>query len=150
MWKQGNKNITDPYDTIILAVGFGLERDEPGAASYWADIPIDMDTDRERKVLVSGSGDGATTDLMRACLLNFRHDEVITRFASAPCIEEIKERIVDIENSLESGDARFLSRKYEDPSLNLGLKLQRARIQSSGHRAQLTCLLQIVRHSTGS
>jgi hypothetical protein len=45
-------------------------------------------------VLVIGYGDGALTDLMRACIIDFEHEvvlnEVIRRAASGGLLEEIR------------------------------------------------------------
>jgi Pyridine nucleotide-disulphide oxidoreductase len=125
IWKEKNANIAEPFDALILAIGFGLEPETAGMASYWSEPPLDMERERESemKVLISGRGDGALTDLMRACLLNFRHDEVLKHFAAAPGIEEVKRRVMEIEKALDSEDEAFLSSSYTDKSLDLGLTL---------------------------
>lgn len=79
------------FQGVILAVGFGLEPEGPGRSSYWDEDDIDgsfrKPTDSRKKWLVSGSGDGGLTDLIRLCLRRFRHEEVAKRFATASGID---------------------------------------------------------------
>jgi hypothetical protein len=126
-WREKNANRTCEFEAVVLAVGYGLERDGPGAISYWADIPIDMDTSdgSAKKVLISGSGDGAITDLTRACLVDSRQDKVMDLVLSAPNIDAVTQRVIEIENSLDSGDPEYLSSQYQDQGLDLRLTLPR-------------------------
>jgi len=126
IWHDGNGNISERFDTLILAIGFGVEPEMPGSASYWDDPSLDRERDgeSEMKILISGRGDGALTDLMRSCLLNFRHDEILKDFAVAPGFDEAKNRVMEIEKALDSNDTAVLSSSYLDKSLDLGLKLQ--------------------------
>jgi alanine dehydrogenase/PNT-like protein len=127
MWRQANSNVTNAYDAIVMAIGFGVEKTEAGTVGYWDDFPLDANdsSDKNVKILISGSGDGALTDLMRACLLNFRQDQLLTQFASAPSMKASVDQINEIEASLESGNAAFLSERYQDSRLDLGLSLVR-------------------------
>lgn len=127
MWSEEGANRREPFGTIILAVGFGLESSGVPDASYWADIPIDFNsTDSEvTRVLVSGNGDGALTDLMRLCIRDFRHDEVLGRFAAAGSIDTIVNHVLEIEKSLDSQDPTFLSREYLSDRLRFPADLPR-------------------------
>jgi hypothetical protein len=75
------------FDAVILAVGFGLEEAKPNYCwSYWSEDDIDgrfRRSERGQRWLISGSGDGALTDLMRLCISRFRHGEVLTLFSKA-------------------------------------------------------------------
>jgi hypothetical protein len=76
------------FDTIILAIGFGLETVTPGYASdsYWRNEQVgqpSLDGTR-RRYLVSGFGDGALVDLCRLTIERFRQDSIISElFKSA-------------------------------------------------------------------
>ena len=66
------------FDVLILAVGFGRD-DTPWTHGYWTDDDLGA-TELEqapRTWLISGSGDGALTDLMRLCILDFTHQAVL-------------------------------------------------------------------------
>jgi NAD(P)-binding Rossmann-like domain len=66
-----------PFDVVILAVGFGLDRNA-NTEGYWADTKIDsQEIERGQSWFVSGYGDGALTDLMRLCIRDFRHGRVL-------------------------------------------------------------------------
>jgi hypothetical protein len=70
----------ETFDVIILAVGFG-EEDREDTHAYWTDTSIDdrkLESPKE-SWFVSGYGDGALTDLMRLCIMDFLHSKVIKR-----------------------------------------------------------------------
>lgn len=121
MWKEGSANRRDEFDAVILAVGFGVEAQGLGAASYWADIPLDMNVTSSRplKVLVSGRGDSGMIDLQRACLLDYRQDQVLGQFASAPGFATVIGQIREIESSLDSHDPAYLTSSYSDALIDL-------------------------------
>jgi len=65
------------FDCIVLAVGFGLEKDK--AFSYWRNETLgqpELDLGR-RTYLISGQGDGALVDLFRARISRFRQDRIL-------------------------------------------------------------------------
>jgi hypothetical protein len=63
-------------DVAILAIGFGAEVERPDLQRYWQSDPIDS-TSIGSRVLVSGAGDGALTDVMRLCIQDFKHDRIV-------------------------------------------------------------------------
>jgi hypothetical protein len=71
---------SDTFDVVILAIGFGLERD--GAQSYWRNETIGQPSlDQPRHTyLVSGQGDGAMIDLLRLRVSQFRQDRILDEF----------------------------------------------------------------------
>jgi hypothetical protein len=127
IWGETGANRREPFGTIILAVGFGLESSAAPDSSYWADTPIDFNNaDSESiRVLVSGNGDGALTDLMRLCIRDFRHDKVLGRFAAAGSVEAIVNQVREIENSLDSRDPAYLSSEYLSDRLRFPADLPR-------------------------
>lgn len=72
---SGNKA---KFDVVILAVGFGTEKD--GATSYWRNDKIGQpQLDQVRTpFVVSGQGDGAMLDLFRLRISNFRQDRILS------------------------------------------------------------------------
>jgi hypothetical protein len=65
------------FDAVILAVGFGSDLNF-GTDPYWDDNKIGTPGMETGKTwLVSGYGDGALTDLMRLCIRDFKHRDVI-------------------------------------------------------------------------
>jgi hypothetical protein len=93
LWSESNATRREDFAAVILAVGFGLETGGPDA-SYWADSSLDFSAldNPNMKLLVSGSGDGALTDLMRLCIMNFRHDQVLSTLTSASSLEDVRMR----------------------------------------------------------
>jgi hypothetical protein len=68
---------SESFDVVILAVGFGLERD--GTLSYWRNETLGQPSlDQPRRTyLVSGQGDGAMIDLLRLRISQFRQDRIL-------------------------------------------------------------------------
>ena len=68
------------FDTIIIAVGFGLEtRTEYPTESYWRNEQLGQPIldGSQRRYLVSGYGDGALVDLCRLTIERFRQDTIV-------------------------------------------------------------------------
>src|SRR5262249_24374524 len=82
-WEDGLLAASSQVDVVILAVGFGTERKGiDGATAYWDDDLLDKAHDQAgKRWLVSGSGDGGLTDLMRLCIKQFNHKEVPEAFS---------------------------------------------------------------------
>lgn len=94
-------------NVVILAVGFGVERDLGTfeTQSYWRDDDLDQASLRgERDVLISGVGDGGLTDLFRACLQGFRHDTFVRDLGlvAAGSKNPLGERLLEIEDGLST------------------------------------------------
>ena len=72
------------FDVAIIAVGFGLEQrrrcgiDTP---PYWEEDglaqALGATTHHQQRILVSGAGDGALIDLLRATIRDFTHEEIL-------------------------------------------------------------------------
>lgn len=69
--------MSDDFDMVILAIGFGLERD--GALSYWRNETVGQPSldEPRRTYLVSGQGDGAMIDLLRVRISQYRQDRIL-------------------------------------------------------------------------
>jgi FAD dependent oxidoreductase len=84
---------SDNFDLVILAVGFGLERDS--ALSYWRNETLGQPSlDQPRcTYLVSGQGDGAMIDLLRLRISQYRQDRILEELfrGKEGLLEAIKE-----------------------------------------------------------
>lgn len=105
----------EEFDLVILAVGFGKEPDLIGSLhGYWEDDRLTKVSDRTRKCLVSGSGDGGLTDLMQLCIKEFRHDLIVRMFASDPKSLEVGSDLLKLEEQYRDKDNRALSKHYQN------------------------------------
>jgi len=87
---------------VILAVGFGLEREVEGVEvlSYWRDDSLDQAPLKGRgRTLISGTGDGGLVDALRASVRDFRHDAMIDDLVGDRDLEPVKERLLAIEDT---------------------------------------------------
>jgi thioredoxin reductase len=84
-----------PFDIVILALGFGAERQLDGhfTPSYWADFSIEGD-----KILVVGCGDGGLIDAIRASSENFVQEYLHTMTFDRH--EELEKAVAEIEFEL--------------------------------------------------
>lgn len=100
-WRHAQKAHVSHPRVIVLALGFGIERNTGQLAprSYWrvdslTQTPLDRDDDAYR-VLVSGTGDGGIIDVLRAKLKEFDHggflDECVLRLGGDELRKAIKE-----------------------------------------------------------
>ncbi|WP_375743340.1 ATP-binding protein [Corallococcus interemptor] len=77
IWETGDAEA----DVIILAVGFGLEREFPPVAhrSYWHDDKIHQYfREGPKHLLLSGVGDGGLIDLLRLRISDFTPEEAVS------------------------------------------------------------------------
>lgn len=75
--RDGSSGQSEPFDMVVLAVGFGVERD--GGISYWRNETLgqpSLESPRQN-FIVSGQGDGAMIDLLRLCISQFRQDRIL-------------------------------------------------------------------------
>lgn len=127
-WNEASGRFrSEPFDALILAIGFGLESSSLGAVqSYWRNDDLaqsELDADRKRHYLISGCGDGGLVDLLRIRIRDFRHDKMLEEFVGPP------RRSVALEASLllvEESACQRASRG-EDPSDFLYDEYQRLR-----------------------
>ncbi|WP_152629463.1 tetratricopeptide repeat protein [Haliangium ochraceum] len=119
------------FNVVVVAVGFGIEKRFPAATwtSYWDDDALDGSDrgDGEVSILVSGLGDGSLTDLVRASLEGYRHDELVTHFGldpeKNPAARKLADHLLELEDEAvrrERSDgpeaaARYLTQEYGKP-----------------------------------
>jgi hypothetical protein len=120
----GNEGTIDRrFDTVILAVGFGIDEGGGDTPSYWSGDYIDGPFDGVRQILISGAGDGGLIDLARASLRSscsattFHHDEAVDWFSHNSNFQEIARQMqliddVARESIFRSGAPVNLFREY--------------------------------------
>jgi hypothetical protein len=109
---NGSTPGTDNFHIVILALGYGLE--PRGKNSYWRPDGVDwIGQPGEQRVLIAGYGDGALTDLMRLCLMNFDHEGILKDVIAALQPPDI-ERIRTLEDDIRPDDAEELTKCYSD------------------------------------
>jgi hypothetical protein len=88
------------FDIVVIAIGFGFDNHEY-TFGYWADSPWDnVQFDAaQRSFFVSGAGDGALTDLMRLCFLDFKHGDALTA-VDAATRERVGEELLAAETDI--------------------------------------------------
>jgi hypothetical protein len=94
------------FDHIIFATGFGVERRptppdwvEWLSGSYWQNDDLDR---RVGDIVICGNGDGALTDLFRACLKGFQQAKFVDILSKADPDRALETRVLEIERKLES------------------------------------------------
>ena len=80
------------FDIVVLAVGFGLEVNNP--SSYWRNETLGQPSlgQHRRTFLLSGQGDGAMIDLLRLRVSQFRQDRFLDELfeGRSALLEELK------------------------------------------------------------
>lgn len=90
-WNDQEGHHSEVIDAIVIATGFGIERNVlsstselPLTPSYWHNDDFDQPSlaprSRKRRILISGSGDGALIDLLRLRIRDFVHSEIVNEF----------------------------------------------------------------------
>lgn len=103
---------TERFNIVMLAVGFGLEPDEPlqnvQSASYWSDAGVPAAEFQGRptpRFVISGSGDGGLIDLVAAGAADFDHAGMISMISHHPGINELSATLVAIDIDARAADA---------------------------------------------
>lgn len=111
------ENKSEPFTFVIACVGFGLEQTLSGLPflSYWDNDNLaraDLQSQKRRRFLVCGAGDGALIDIARILVADFDHAK-ITEFVFDQNNERIRADFARIEDHLIAKIARgeFGSRK---------------------------------------
>jgi tetratricopeptide (TPR) repeat protein len=96
--------VSEIVDTAIIAVGFGLERrSRLGIESppYWEDDGLEQalgaSSDHPQRILVSGAGDGALIDLLRASIRDFRHEDILALLPEGDVLRKLQDELEAIE-----------------------------------------------------
>jgi tetratricopeptide (TPR) repeat protein len=103
--------INELVDVAIVAVGFGVEpRRHFGVETphYWEDDGLDQTLasgpDYPHRILVSGSGDGALIDVLRATLRDFRHEEMLSLLPDNSELLELQNQLQRIEIAIKRAE----------------------------------------------
>ncbi|PTL80347.1 hypothetical protein DAT35_29715 [Vitiosangium sp. GDMCC 1.1324] len=123
----GGRFWSEPFDAVILAVGFGLEGSTLcPVQSYWRNDDLaqfELDAERVRNYLVSGCGDGGLVDLLRIRISDFRHGEILEELIGRhPEGARVEKQLLLTEEA-----ARAKVERGEDPSDFLYDEYQRIR-----------------------
>lgn len=109
---EPGQELTERFNMVLLAVGFGLEPDEPvqniQSASYWSDAGVPVAEFQGRptpRFFVSGAGDGGLIDLVAAGATNFDHAGMIGMIANHPGIDELSPLLAAIDIEARTADA---------------------------------------------
>jgi len=120
-----NESHSKLFDIVVLAVGFGVEEDNPFSYSYWGDIPLTEAATHAHKWMISGAGDGALTDVIRLCIRNCDHEKALRNIiaaveehAGAAFLDQLKDRI----KSGVTGQVLFENLKPEPIAAKLDLR----------------------------
>lgn len=132
----GNTNAigkTASFDIVIVATGFGLERDN--ALSYWRnDIVGQPNLEQARRMyLVSGQGDGAMIDLLRVRISHFRQDRILSEVFGRSenlisAIKQLHKKSSSSQEDLFSGFENLAAthpQEFEEAIKNLSSRLRR-------------------------
>jgi hypothetical protein len=141
-WFDRKRNRHAEHDVVILAVGFGVEREIPYAPrlSYWRVDTLDQspleEGDSKLTYLISGIGDGGLIDVLRSHQRGFVHEEIVEHYLSL-VNRRLQKQLLDIETRAHerfhrSGEAaadEYLSKHYAKltaPAVDAALR-ERAR-----------------------
>ena len=90
---------------VILAVGFGEEQTVAPLKphSYWADDDLaSADTSSSRRCLISGSGDGGLTDVLRASIAGFQHHTFVKELGLDQSTNPATQMLVELVTQIEA------------------------------------------------
>lgn len=109
------ENASQEFQTVILAIGFGLENRFalPGTdtPSYWHDAGVpgaEIAGNARPTFLVSGNGDGGLIDLIAAATANFRHDDIIRGIAQRPGVKDLRKPLLAIDADARAAEVQGL------------------------------------------
>jgi len=96
------------FAAVVLAVGFGLERQVEGLewVSYWGSDRLDKMLGGRKRHLISGCGDGGLVDLLRVWLKDFRHDKLEEEFLAGSSLDAVKKELHAIEKEALQAEAQ--------------------------------------------
>ncbi|MDX6404911.1 MAG: hypothetical protein QOH70_2366 [Blastocatellia bacterium] len=119
------------YDILVFAVGVGTEHSQFGTPTYWDnDSLAQLYNSAPTSVLVSGNGDGALVDVIRAALIDFDHARLMTQVLSSPAAYALQEQVSQIEKHASSDNAFNLDDAYAGLDLSEVLQFVRGRIRT--------------------
>ena len=78
-------------DVVLYAVGFGLEKNEPG---YWRNDDIDQTNLKDyTDFIVSGVGDGGMTDALRLLISGYSYEYIVKILQADSRYEKLREKL---------------------------------------------------------
>jgi len=114
IWNDRDGPHGETFDCVILAVGFGSEPDTLGSQhGYWEDDRLTKAGAKKKICLVSGTGDGGLTDVMQLCIRDFRHDDIVRRFADDPKSRKIGDELLVVEAANHGKKNRAIFNHYQ-------------------------------------
>lgn len=109
---EAGQERTERFNMVMLAVGFGLEPDEPlqnvQSASYWSDAGVPVAEFQGRptpRFFISGAGDGDLIDLVAAGANDFDHAGMISMISQHPGVDELSKILTAIDAEARAADA---------------------------------------------
>jgi hypothetical protein len=96
---RNGKNETKPFKAVILSVGFGVENED----QYWSTGDYSHVVNGD-KVLISGNGDGALTDLMAVLFESFNHQDFLNFIKNDKQAIELGNKVLDLEKQGKSSE----------------------------------------------
>lgn len=98
--EQRTEGTSEAFDMVVLAVGFGLEVDNP--SSYWRNETLGQPSLNQprRTFIVSGQGDGAMIDLLRLRVSQYRQDRILAELfhGKSKLLDRLKELRTEYKN----------------------------------------------------
>lgn len=109
---------SDPYDVVILSIGFGLEREISPQTnpSYWSPsiLPAPLINSKEEcSIFVSGNGDGGLTDFALAAFDGSDHQKILLLVTEYPRLEQLREELLKIDDEAWETDGLDIFAEYE-------------------------------------
>ena len=106
---EDGRLLTGRYNVVVLALGFGEERDVPDVktTSYWQDFGFVVRPRQRLHILVVGDGDGGLIDTLRARFKNFRQ-EALPELLKFEGHEALEREVASLEYELAQNRLRPL------------------------------------------
>lgn len=119
-----------PYDLLVFAVGVGTERTRFGTPTYWEnDSLAQLYSSASDSVLISGNGDGALVDVIRASLVDFDHARLMIQVLSSSQAYSLRDSVAEIEQQALKDRAFDLDKAYSALDLSRVLEFVRGRVR---------------------
>jgi hypothetical protein len=132
---KGDSNYAGVFDCVIVAVGFGLERDFSPIPflSYWDNDNLSRPVlipPIPRRYLVTGCGDGGLIDAIRLSVRDFDHGRFVHGLMSTPALNDVGQELLRIDEIAAATDERSIAPEEFD----LRLERSRTRARELGQR----------------
>lgn len=117
-WYEDDTLHTQPFDLVVLALGFGAERSMPPLEPhpYWEGDDLACLAMQAGSYLVSGAGDGAWTELFRLTIPGFRQDDLNKYLSLVPgdvCRDLVRKENRALQDQIVGCDPdQFLTEAY--------------------------------------